>query len=258
MKTISQSRSGWYTTPATAVLLLALLTGTETLTAQQAPQAAAQRVIRVMGTGEVRTIPDQAHLDLSVETFAATARAAGEENARTMDRVIRALTGAGVPRAQIQTRGYLLFPEYAQPDRPPVPRVEGATEGPRIIGYRARNTVSVRTQDLARVGSLIDTALGAGANRFDGLRFSIQDAEAVQNQAIRQASERARRTAEAMAAALGVRLGAIVEASTVADPIRPMMQFERAAMADIGPTPIEPGEEAVSATVTVVFAIEGG
>jgi uncharacterized protein len=243
---------------AGAAVVLSGLFHAAPLAAQQTGDRPAPRVIRVNGTGEVRATPDVAHLDLAVETTGATARAAGDENARAMERVIRALTAAGVARTDIQTRGYTLFPEYAQPDRPPMPRPVDVAEPPRIVGYRASNTVTVRTQDVARVGALIDVGLGAGANRLGGLRFSLHDPETAQNQAIRQAAERARRTAETMAAALGVRLGAIVEATTATDMVRPFVQLERAQMMDMAATPVEPGEQTVSATIAVVFAIEGG
>ncbi len=247
-----------------AALLVAGLGNPARAAAQQPAAEAAPRVIRVAGTGEVRTAPDQAHIDLAVETFAPTAQAAGEENARLMERVVQALVRAGVPRTEIQTRGYSLYPEYAQPDPPrPMPRGEPAPQPdrPRIVGYRATNTVVVRTQDLARVGALIDTALGAGANRMDGLRFSLRDAEAAQNEAARQATQRARRTAESIAAALGVQLGQVLEANT-ATGAAPMPVFARDSrmMMEAGapPTPIQPGEQTVTATVMVVFAIRGG
>jgi uncharacterized protein len=225
--------------------------------AQQASPAAAQRVIRVVGVGEVNVTPDVAHLDLAVETLAPTARAAGEQNAAAMDRVIRALTGAGVARTDLGTRGYQLFPEYAPPEPMP-PGREMVQREPRIVGYRARNTLTVRVTDLARVGPVIDTALGAGANRMDGLRFALRDAEAAQNQAIRQATERARRTAETMAAAAGVALGEVVEISTAADVVRPFPQMERGMMdmrAMAVATPVEPGEQTVTAQVVMVFGI---
>jgi uncharacterized protein len=244
---------------AGAIAVLLLASGAAPLAAQQPSDGTPQRVIRVSGAGEVRVTPDVAHIDLAVETTGATARAAGEQNARQMDAVIRALTQAGIARADIRTSGYTLFPVYAQQERPPRPET---VQEPRIVGYRASNMVNVRTQDIARVGTLIDAALAAGANRMQALRFSILDDEAAQNAAVRQAAERARRSAEAMAAALGVRLGEVVEASTSTDVIRPFMRMEAAAargMADMAaPTPIEPGEQTVSANVAVVFAIQGG
>lgn len=193
-------------------------------------------------------MPDQAHIDLTVETFAETAREAGEENARLMERVIQALVAAGVPRAEIETRGYSLFPEYTQQPRT-------GPEQPRIRGYRANNMVTIRTRDLARVGPLIDTALAAGANRMDSVRFSLRDDEAAQSEALASAVQRARRSAETMAAALGVALGPVVDASTTTELVRPMMYDMARMAAESAPTPIQPGEQTVTATVSLVFAI---
>lgn len=238
-----------------AVILLLGVAAPALPAAGQQPERPAARTIRVTGTGEIQATPDQAHIDLAVETFAATAREAGEENARTMERVIRALVAAGVPRGEIETRNYSLYPEYVPPQGP---RQE--QEQPQIRGYRASNMVSVRTQDLTRVGPLIDAALRGGANRMDAVRFSLQDADAAQAEATRRAVVRARQSAENIASALGVQLGQVVDASTSLEVVRPVPYMMRAReMADAAstPTPIEPGEQTVTATVLVVFAIEG-
>jgi uncharacterized protein len=223
-----------------AITGVALLFAATRAIAQEPMPRPDARGIRVTGTGEEPVPPDLPHLDLAVETFAPTAREAGEENARVMERVIQALVRAGIPRAEIETRGYSLFPEY-----PPQPREPVATPQPR--GYRALNMVTFRTQELARVGPLIDIALGAGANRLDGVRFGLQDPEAAQSQALALAVERARRSAETMAGSLGVRLGRIVDASTVADMVRPVpFDMARVAMEDAPETPIQPGEQTVN------------
>lgn len=232
---------------ASAALATALVAPAAAQTPPTAPQA--PRTIRVSAVGEVQVTPDQAALDLAVETLASTARAAGEENARRMERVIQALVAAGVPRADIATRNYSIYPEYEP--------VEGG-EAPRVRGYRVNNTVSVETRDLARVGPLIDAALAAGANRVDGVRFSLSNPQAAGNRALRQAVEQARASAETMAAALGVRLGRVLDASTgVEPPVFPMPRFEAAdmAMRAAAPTPIQPGEQTVRATATLVFEI---
>ncbi len=239
-----------------ALALTSLLAPSHPLLAQEPRAGTAPRTIRVTGMGEAQATPDQAHVDLAVETFASTAREAGEENARVMERVVQALVAAGVPRQDIQTRGYSLYPEYAPPERPE------EQQRPRIRGYRASNMVTVRTQDLGRVGPLIDVALRAGANRMDAVRFSLRDADAAQAEATRQAVERARRSAETIAASLGVRLGAVVDASTAADPVRPMAydmaMMERGVAVAAPPTPIQPREQTVTAVVSLVYAIEGG
>lgn len=234
-----------------AVLFTALLP--VPAAAQNLPVPPGARVIRVAGMGEVRAQPDEAELLLAVESSAATARAAGQDNARRMDRVIEALVAAGVPRGDIETRNYSVFPEYVHD--------EGRSE-PRIRGYRASNQVSVRTRQLARVGELIDVALNAGANRMNGVSFRVRDAEAVRAQALRQAVERARVSATAIADALGVRLGPVMDASTTGEVVRPvpMMMRAQADMMEAGastPTPIQPSEQVIHAQVWVTFGIEG-
>jgi uncharacterized protein YggE len=214
----------------------------------------AQRTIRVSGTGEAQARPDAARLVFAVETFAETARAAGQENARIMEQVIQALVAAGVPRTDIETSNHTVFPEYIHDE----PRPRAAP--PRIRGYRANNQVVLRTGQMERLGELIDRALSAGANRVDGVSFELREAEAVRAEATRRAVERARASAQTIAAALGVRLGPVLDASTGVSPLPPvpMPMMARGEMAqDIAvPTPIEPGEQTVRAQVTLIFAIQ--
>jgi uncharacterized protein YggE len=203
----------------------------------------------VEGAGEVKAEPDEGWIDVAVETSAPTAKAAGEENARRTASVIAALEAAGIPRQEIDTRNYTLFPEYA----PPEPNSE-----PKQIGYRASNTLSVHLRDLARMGAIIDEALAAGANRVDGVRFALSNEDAVHAEALRQAVARAHSQAEVLASSLGVQLGPVQDASTVAEGSRVFstrMAFE--AVTKGGPTtPILPEEQTVTARVTVIYAIE--
>ena len=224
--------------------------------AQNPPPPAPHPSIRVTGTGEVRAAPDQAIADFAVETSAANAQEAAAENAQRMERVIAALVRAGVPRDRIETRDYNVYPDYDQ--RP----MEQGGE-PRLRGYRVINTVSATTYEVARVGSLIDAALGAGANRVHGVRFGLRDPQRYRQQAIAEATRRARADAEALAAAMGVRLGMIREAATmdvnVGGPVLMMAREGMAmdAVAQAAPTPISPGEQTVRASVMIVYAFSG-
>lgn len=244
-----------------ALALLASLAGTTAVAQtrpapEPAPVPAVERnarTLRVEGHGETKAAPDEAYLDVAVETVAPTAKAAGEENARKMEKVLAALTQAGVPKREIDTRNYNVFPEYSPP------RPDG-TE-PKLKGYRVQNLVSVHVTDLTRVGVLLDKALAAGANRVDGVRFGLSKPDAVQGEALRQAVQRARNSAQVLAAALGVKLGAVLDASTVSEPPRfypaRLAMMESADMKAAGPTtPIQPEEQTVTARVTLIFAIE--
>lgn len=244
-----------------ALALLATLSGTAAVAQPRpaspppAPRPAVEpgaRTIRVEGTGETKAAPDEAYLDIAVETVAPTAKAAGEENARKMEKVLAALMQAGIPKREIDTRNYSVFPEYT----PPLP---DGTE-PKPKGYRVQNLVSVHVTELSKVGALLDKALAAGANRVEGVRFGLSRPDAVQGEALRQAVQRARNSAQVLAAALGVKLGAVLDASTVSEPPRPyaarfaMMESMDSKAAPT--TPIQPEEQTVTARVTLIFAIE--
>lgn len=238
---------------AAALAAMGLAAVADTAAAQpQAGPGPREQTIRVTGMGEVKARPDQAIADFGVETVAATAQAAAAENAERMDRVIAALVRAGVPRDRIETRDYNVFPDY---DPRPV-----ETGEPRIRGYRVMNTVSATTDDVEKVGALIDAALAAGANRVNGVRFGLRDPQAYRQRAIDDAVRRARADAEALAGALNLGLGMVREAYTADVSVGgPPVIMERMAMAaDVAqsaPTSINPGEQTVRATVVIVYSI---
>ena len=210
-----------------------------------------ERTLRVEGQGEVKVTPDEAFIDLAVDTQAPTAQAAAEANAKKMDKVIAALVQAGVVRKDLETRNYSVAMEYAPP--------EPGKEQPKPRGYQVSNTVQVHVRELAKVGSLLDTALKAGANRVDSVRFGLSKPETGRDGALRDAVERARQSAQVLATALGVKLGPVLDASTISEPLRPMpmarFAMASAESADVT-TPIQPQEQTVNATVTLIYAIE--
>lgn len=240
--------------PLTLLLTLVVASSAEA----QAVQTT--RTIRVSGFGEVQARPNRAQLSFAVETTGASAAEAARANADLMDRVIRALQSAGVAPTEIETQGYSLYPEYEQPRPRDGMMVE--PQQPRIIGYRAMNQVRARTRQLDAVGELIDTALEAGANRFDGVFFDLVDSQAEQREAMLRAVAAAREAGEAIAQGLGVRLGAVMDATTLTDvmPPQPMYAMQRdfggAPPPPAAPTPIQPGTLTVQARVNVVFAID--
>jgi uncharacterized protein len=218
--------------------------------AQQQPEP--PPFLMVMGTGEARIPSDRARLDFMVETQARTAADASTQNADRMQRVVAALRTAGGQTATIETGGYELQPVYRQ-----VPRDESGI--PVIEAYRAVNHVRVRADDVARVGALIDAGIQAGANRIAGLSFEAKDPQPARTEALRQAVAKARAEAETVATALGVRLGNPLEVNISSDymypPPRPMYREMAMDIAQAAPTPVEPGEQVVRATVNIRYRL---
>jgi uncharacterized protein YggE len=219
--------------------------------AQQQPEP--PPFMMVMGTGEARIPSDRGRIDFMVETQAPTAQAASTQNADRMARVVSAIRTAGGQTVTVETGGYELQPIYRQ-----VPRDESGI--PVIEAYRAVNHVRVRADDVTRVGALIDAGIGAGANRIAGLSFEAKDPQPARLDALRQAVAKARAEADVVATAMGVTLGGPLEVNVSADytypPPRPMyreMAMDMAAQA--APTPVEPGEQIVRATVTIRYRL---
>jgi uncharacterized protein YggE len=237
------------TTIAAALAAAALTAGHAAAQPSPPPR---EQTIRVTGTGEARARPDQATADFGVETSAVTAQAAAAENAQRMERVIAALVRSGVPRDRIETRDYNVYPDYD-----PRPMENGE---PRVRGYRVMNTVAATMDDIDKVGGVIDAALAAGANRVNGVRFGLRDAQAFRRRAIDDAVRRARADAESLAAALGVELGMVREAYTADVAMGVPVMEQRMTMdmaAASAPTPISPSEQTVRATVVIVYSITG-
>jgi uncharacterized protein YggE len=207
--------------------------------------------ISVSAVGSVMREPDQALLNIAVESAAPTARAASQLNATKMDALIAAVKAVGIPSANIHTTSYQLEPDYSYPK-------PGETAPPRITQYRAINTVQITVDTVARAGRVIDAAVASGANRLNGISFQIRNQEAVRVDALRDAVKKARTEAEAIAQALGQRLGAVLFVSTsyqsIMPPPRPYMAMAK--MADQAQTPVEPGQIEMQATINVTYKLE--
>jgi uncharacterized protein YggE len=204
--------------------------------------------IQVNGSASVQVSPDRATVAFAMETRAKDADQAARANADAMDAVLNALRSAGLRGLTLQTYGYSLQPEYSAVNN---------QRTREIVAYTTVNNVRATIEDVSNVGRLIDSAIGAGANRVASISFFAADTDAARAEALAQAVQNARAEAEIIARSLGYRLGAPLEVNGGAE--RPMprayemadaMAFSRAA-----PTPIEAGDQTVTASVSVRFAI---
>jgi uncharacterized protein len=227
--------------------VLALLTGlVPTFTfAQTTGQG--KPFVRATGEGVVAGKPDQAKVSFAVVTEAANAADAAAQNATRSKSVLDALRNLLGPNADIRTSSYQLQPKYNYPR-------DGGT--PVLNGFTAQNTVEVTLTDLSGIGKLLDGGIKAGANRIDGLQIGLKDEQTLRLEALRAAGARAKAEAEAIAAGLNSRIGALLaaEEGTAVRPVQPARAMV-AAMAAAPPTPVEPGSVEVRATVTVEYEL---
>jgi uncharacterized protein len=222
---------------AAAVALLAAATA-------HAGDLSALSSIRVTGEAQVSARPDRVQIDIGVSNDSQHSEQAAADNARQLEAVLAALRPAAGPGAQLKTVSYSLSPNY---------QYHPGGGQPTLTGYTATNVVRVTLDDLGRMGTVIDAATRAGANRVQGIQFTLRDPDAVRAQALREAAVRARAEADVLASALGLkilRVLSVEESSPRQPPIRPLMMAARGAAAEVA-TPVEAGTLDVTAEVTL-------
>ncbi len=131
-------------------------------------------------------------------------------------------------------------------------------EEPTITGYSAVNVVQVTLDDLAKIGTVIDSATLAGANHVQGIQFTLRDQDAVRAEALRQAATRARAEADVLAAALAlkvVRVLSVEENSPRVVPVRAYMGAPRTTASTATATPVEAGTLDVTADVMLTVEV---
>lgn len=202
--------------------------------------------ISVVGEATLSAAPDQAQIDAGVTSEAKTAREASDANNAAMGKVLLALKGAGIDEKDYQTSRLSLQPQY-----PPNPSRTGPAP---ISGYRASNRVTIKVRDITKVAGLIDVLVNAGANEIGGISFAVSQASKLLDDVREKAVADARRKAEIYAGAAGVTLGDPLSISEEGAAPPPMFRGKLAAPMSLAP--VAPGEETLSVTVNVSWAIK--
>ena len=236
------------------MLAIALAAGTAmTAASAQTPNPATPMttndgtLLSVSAEATSKRVPDVATISTGVVTRGADSNAAMRENADQMAKVLAALKGAGIPERDIRTAGVNLNPQYHYAENQP----------PKITGYEARNTVSVKVRDLGKLGKIMDTLVAEGANELNGPSFEVDKPDEAYDEARRAALEKAQARAEMYAKALNLRVRRIVSIDETSGGFRPPVPMMRAmAMEAKGAdTTISPGESSLGVSLNIVFEL---
>ena len=208
-----------------------------------------EHTITVSGTGKVTLKPDVADVSLGVQVQRDTAKAARDDAATTMNAVIAALKALGITDDNIQTSTIDISPVY-----------DYNSTSPHITGYQVTNVVSVHVTDISKVADVIDNSVAAGATSVNGISFDIADRTTAENQARDAAVKDARSHADALATAAGVTItGVQTIAETTVNYPYPIYGVADASKGGVPapsvPTPVQPGTQDITITVTVSYLI---
>jgi uncharacterized protein YggE len=115
----------------------------------------------------------------------------------------------------------------------------------------------VTLDELAKIGSVIDSATQAGANQVQGIQFTLRDQDALRATALREAATRARAAAEVLAGALGLKIVRVLSAEENSPRLVPVRYRPRAASSAVAQvaTPVEAGTLDITAEVTLTVEV---
>jgi uncharacterized protein YggE len=217
-----------------------------------APSAnAATSGVSVQGTGTVKVTPDTVRLNASI-TFVGSTNAIASKSVSTSAAAFRnALKVRKVATKDIQSTNLTIYPEYTWTQE----------KGQELKGYRANQSFTVLIRDQVNAGAIIDAVVDASGDNIQVTAVTpiVVEIEDAQEAARTLAVAKAKRKALTYAKLLDFELGKILTVSEVTSSYNPPMVVMAKADASAeaaAPTEIDLGEQDVTVTVDVRWAIK--
>lgn len=200
--------------------------------------------LNVTASGQVQVAPDEAQINLGSNVTAGTAAEALAKLSAISERLVAAVHGYSIPAGDVQASGLNVGQYFGQNGQPQ--------------GYQASETFTVTLHKLPVIGKVVAAATTAGANQVNGITFLSSDPNAGMQAAVAKALAAAKRQARSEASELGVTLGSVTLVKLDQSPSSPIpfaANYHAAAAAvDSALLPVPPGNETVSAQVTVTYS----
>ncbi|MBS3073330.1 SIMPL domain-containing protein [Candidatus Pacearchaeota archaeon] len=210
-----------------------------------------ERTISVTGNSEMTVMPDQVVVYLLIQTNNISADVAKDENARISDAVLTELLKIGIERKEIETENFNIYPEY-----------DWINGEQKFKDYSVSNYVKITTTKFDYAGKIVDAAVDNGAI-VSYINFELSNAKTNEYKALAltNASQDAKKKAEAIAEGLGNKLGELVSVQTSEWNYGPYRLYDMAMSSDAGSakeatTNIMPKNLDISGTVTVTYRVK--
>lgn len=185
------------------------------LAATRADQSPPQ--ISVSGSAEVKVAPDEVDLNVGVETRDESLEAAKQKNDESISGALAFLKQNGVKEKDVQTDYITIEPEYdpnARHDEGVDPRTGFPVPGKykyhaptKPDYYVVRKSVVIKITDVSSFDAILTGLVTNGVNSVQGIEFRTSALRKYKDQARAMAIKAAREKADAMATALGVKVG---------------------------------------------------
>ncbi len=202
--------------------------------------------VTVDGYATAQAPPNEITISLGVQTQSTKANVALTNNSTKANAVVAKLISDGVAKDDIQTSNLSIQPVYSGPKQV-------------LTGYQVNDTLTVTLLNLNTAGSIIDDAAQIAGNSIlvNNISFSLQNDGTILAEARAAAVRQAVAQAHAMASAAGMVLGTLCSlVDNTSQPQPNSVGSPEPLAAKASSTPVEAGEESVTADVTAVYALD--
>lgn len=206
--------------------------------------------VSVEGDASIQLAPDVAYVNFGIVTEEEESSEALNENNEITNSVLDAIFDLGINEENVRTYNYYLYPSYDWID-----------DEYQETGYEAGQYIEVTVKDFDLIGDLIANTSEAGANRFNGVNFELEEYEAELEAAREEAISEARAKADAIAESSGAKIGKLTSYYEYTDDY----DYGKGGYGDVAysesemlvstPT-FQPGEEEITLTVSLTFKLK--
>lgn len=236
-----------------AILALSTVLAFNGFSLAQAPSVTAQpNTVYVGADGKFETAPDTALIQFNISAQADSAKDAYDQAAKQAEATRQVLRTNGIDPKAAEVGFFSVNPQY-----------DWKNPKHKVIGYQVTTSVSLKLKDFSKIGPITQQLADASVSDSQSLSYTLETMDEAKAKAVADAYQRARTSAQSLAAASGRNLGELSYASVdTFENIRvmaPMAGKRMMAAVAQGPTPTEefsPQNVTVTAHVNAMFVLK--
>jgi hypothetical protein len=206
------------------------------------------RFITVTGVGTISVVPDAVRFNATVSTVGSTNAAALSAASKSAVAVRNALKNAGIATKDIRSANISVYPEYNWTQE----------AGTKITGYRASQSFDVLIRTASKAGTIIEAVVTAGGEsvQLGGVIPTTLNPTTATEDARAAAVANAKSKASSYAKLLGTSVGKVLSLEEQSSPVYSSpFPTAKAGQADAATVEIDLGEQDVTVTITVRWAL---
>ncbi len=212
--------------------------------------SANSNIITASGESKIEVTPDITSVYFLVETKLNTAEAAKNKNNEIYNKIITSLAIQGINKDDVKTEQFSVNENW-----------EWDGEKSTRNGFIAQHNLKINLKDPENIGKVIDVVVDNNAKiNYINFELSQEKQGFYKTEALKLASEDAKKKAEAIATGLEKELGELVSVQTSDFNYRPWPIFAEgnvvAEKAAIERSAINPSEKDIMASVTIQYRLE--